>query len=131
MTPSADSLRLSLDVPREARAGAPVPMALRVENAAARPLDLYLRGRTIAFDLVVERADGRPIWRRLEGEMVPAIVQLRTLAPGEVLELRARWNGRTARGAPAPGDYVVRGLLLTDGPDPLATPAAPLRILPP
>jgi hypothetical protein len=69
------------------------------------------------------------VWRRLAGEVIPAVVQLRTLAPGEVLELRAEWDGRPARGAPAPGDYWVRGLLLTDGPEPLATPAAGLRIV--
>jgi hypothetical protein len=49
----SDSLRLSLDLPRTIRAGAAVPISLHVENTTDRTLDLYLRGRTIAFDLVV------------------------------------------------------------------------------
>jgi hypothetical protein len=127
----ADSVRLRLEVPARVRAGERVPIALRVENVAARPVELYLRGRTIAWDVVVARADGAVAWRRLEGEVIPAIVQLRALAPGEVLTLRGEWDQRTAGGAPAgPGRYVARGLLLTDRPEALETPAVPLEVVP-
>jgi len=125
----ADSLRLSLDLPAEVAPGAPVPITLRAENVAGRPLDLYLRGRTVAFDVTVESAAGDTLWRRLEGEVIPAIVQVRTLAPGERLELRATWGQRRRSGVPAgPGDYTVRGALLTDAPEPLQTPPTLLRI---
>jgi Intracellular proteinase inhibitor len=125
----ADSLRLTLHLPAEVAPGAQVPITLRAENVAGRPLDLYLRGRTAAFDVTVESAAGDTLWRRLEGEVIPAIVQMRTLAPGERLELRATWDQRRRSGVPAgPGDYTVRGALLTDVPEPLRPPPAPLRI---
>jgi hypothetical protein len=104
-------------------------MALRVENRRDRPIEVALRGRTIAFDIVVRRDTGEDVWRRLDGETIPAIVQLRVLEPGEVMTLRATWDQTTRSGTPAgPGEYRVQGLLLTDDPAPLATPPVTLRI---
>lgn len=126
-----DSLRLQLVSPAEVRAGATVPLTVRLENVGSRPLDLYLRGRTIAFDIVVTRATGDTVWRRLQDEIIPAVIQFRALAPGEVLELRHDWDQRDNRGRPvAPGDYVLRGSVLTDAPAALETALAPLRIVP-
>jgi hypothetical protein len=123
-----DSLRLALVVPTAIRAGATVPITLRVENRDSKPTHLYLRGRTIAFDVIVTAADGDSVWRRLEGALIPAIIQAKTLAPGETLELRARWNQRTNAGkAIVPGRYTMRGVLLTDA-APLETPSVELRI---
>jgi hypothetical protein len=123
------SPNLRLDVPTDAPRGATVPITLLVENPSEQPLDLYLRGRDIAFDVVVARANGDVAWRRLEGEIIPAILQLRTLAPHEVLELRAQWDQRTNRGRPVDaGLYSVRGVLLTEEQVPLETPIAQLRI---
>lgn len=128
-TVTADSLRLTLHLPAAAAPGAPVPITLRVENATDRSLDLYLRGRTIAFDILVTRAAGDTVWRRLAGEVIPAIVQVKTLAPGERLELRATWDQRQTGGRPAgAGDYLVRGALLTEAAEPLATAPVELRI---
>lgn len=125
-----DSLRLQLHVPDQVRAGDTVPMTLRVHNVAGRPLDLHLRGRTIAFDIVVTRADGSTAWRRLEGQIIPAIIQLRTLAADEALELRAEWHQRTNKGEPVgSGVYTVQALLLTDAPQPLESPRVPLQIV--
>ena len=94
-------------------------------------MTLYLRGRTIAFDIVVAREDGNVIWRRLEGQFVPAIIQVKELAPGEVLELRGEWNQRTARGRPVgAGLYSVRGELVIGDAPPLATAPVQLRIGP-
>lgn len=105
-----------------------MPITLRVENVGSRPLDLYLRGRTIAFDLVVSRPDGTVIWRRLHDEMIPAILRLETLAPGAALELEDVWDQRSNDGElVTPGDYLVHGELLSEE-QPLVTPAEPLRI---
>lgn len=126
-TPS-DSLRLWLDAPAEVRAGEPVPITLRAENITERSLDLYLTGRTIAFDLTVTDEDGAVVWRRLEDEVIPAILRLETLEPGETLELEDTWEQRSNDGEPvAPGAYTVRGEILTEE-EPLVTPEAPLRI---
>lgn len=125
----SDSLRLQLVVPPEVRAGTTVPIVLRVENRTAKPIDLYLRGRTITFDVVVAGADGAVVWRRLEGEIIPAVVQLRVLAQGEVLELRTQWKQRTGDGAQVPaGRYTLHGLLLTDAPAPLESAPADMVI---
>lgn len=124
-----ESLRLEADVPPEVRLGVPVPITLRAVNTGTTPLELYLMGRSPTFDITVARPDGAVVWRRLEGQMVPAILQLRTLAPGETLEVRHDWDQRTTRGQiVSRGTYVVQGALLTDA-QPLRTPAAPLRIV--
>jgi hypothetical protein len=124
-----ESLRLETDVPPEVRVGVPVPITLRAVNTGARPLELYLMGRSPTFDMTIARSDGVVVWRRLEEQTVQAILQLRILAPGETLELRHDWDQRTTRGQPVDaGTYVVRGALLTDA-QPLRTPAAPLRIV--
>jgi hypothetical protein len=125
-----DSLRLSLGGPVEVAMGVPVPFMLTLENVSGRPLDLYLRGRTIAFDIVVLDTAGATIWRRLEGEMIPAVLRLETLAPGQVLELSGQWDQRDNAGRPVrAGDYTAYGELLTEA-APLRTGTVTLRIVP-
>jgi hypothetical protein len=127
----AQSLRLETDVPRQVRGGEAVPITLRAINTGTSPLELYLTGRSVTFDITVSRPDGAVVWRRLEGETLPMILQLRILAPAETLTLRHDWDQRTTRGQiVAPGTYVVHGALLTDA-QPLRTPAASFRIVPP
>lgn len=126
-TPS-DSLRLDLVVPTRVTAGAPVAMTLRVENVAGRPLDLYLMGRSIAFDLIVEDGAGAEIWSRLHDQVLQQILRVEHLAPGDTLDLEDTWTQRSNDGSPVPqGDYRVRGKLFTEG-DPLTAGPAPLRI---
>lgn len=107
---------VSLVVPDSVNAGAAVPIKLRVTNVTSTALDLYLRGREIAFDIVITDSTGDAVWSRLEGQVVQAILQLKTLAPGEVLELSHDWDQRSQRGNRVPpGRYTVRGSVLTDG----------------
>jgi hypothetical protein len=124
----ADSLLLDLNVPPEVRAGEPLLVTMRVRNPASRAVDLALHGRSPTLDVIITRPNGDTVWHRLAGEVLPAILSLRTLAPGEQLEMSTRWDQRTPQGPAAPGEYVVRGLLLTDG-APLATGPARFRIL--
>ena len=121
-------IALELRIPAEASVGSTVPIILRIENVGDRPIDLYLRGRTIAFDIVVRRQDGEVVWRRLEHEVIPAILRLETLAPRQVVELPADWHLTTSAGPRvSPGSYLVEGLVLTDGPA-LRTPPVTLRV---
>lgn len=130
-TTSAESLRLETDVPSQVRVGEPVPIALRAVNSGTTALELYLVGRSVTFDITVSGPDGAIVWRRLEGETVPMILQLRIVAPGETLALRHDWDQRTPRGQiVSPGTYTVHGALLTDA-QPLRTPATSFRIVPP
>lgn len=118
-------------MPEDARIGVPVPIELRVENLRDHPIDLTLRGRTIAFDVIVRRRGGAVVWRRLENAGIPAIARLEVLGPREVLTLPTVWDLSTNDGAPAlAGEYLVEGVLFTDGPD-LRTPPAALRLAPP
>jgi hypothetical protein len=128
--PASDSLHLSLELPHRVAPGEPVPVILRARNVSGRALDLYLRGRTIAFDIVVSDENDEVVWRRLEDELIPAILRIETLDPGEVLEVEERWDQRSNSSDPVPpGSYRVRGLFLTEG-DPLITPEHSLRIIP-
>jgi hypothetical protein len=124
----ADSMRVELVVPSRVAIGQPVPMTLRIRNTNDRPITLYLQGRPIAFDLVVEQSGGEVVWRRLEGATVTAILGVRTLAPGEVLDLEESWNQQTRTGRRVkPGDYSVSGSVLTDR-EPIRAGPVPLRI---
>lgn len=121
---------LEIVAPPSVRTGEAVPIALRVTNPGDRSLDLYLVGRTVTFDIVVAAPDGQVVWRRLEGASVQQILQLKTLAPGETLELKDVWRQRTNAGAEAElGDYTLTGAIPTDG-KPLRTAPARLRITP-
>jgi hypothetical protein len=105
-------------------------MTLRLQNIGDRPLDLYLRGRTIAFDVVVTRDDGSVVWRRLEGEIIPAIIQQVPLGAGEVVALQTEWDQRTSAGTPTrPGRYDVQAILPTDERDPLTSQLAQIHIV--
>jgi len=127
--PAADSLRLWLEVPERVGAGTVVPIRLRIENVSGRVLDLYLRGRSLTFDVVVTRAGGSLVWRRLEGEIIPAIVRIEVLGPGQRLEAHAQWDQRTSTGELAgPGAYTLTGQLLTDAAEHLETLPVSLRI---
>lgn len=123
------SLSLRLILPDTTRHAQPISMTLRVENTSDRPVDLYLTGRPVAFDLIVTDARDDVVWRRLEDAVIPAILQVRTLAPGETLELEDSWDQRSNAGELVPpGDYSVRGELLAEE-APLATPKGTLHIV--
>lgn len=120
-------MRVDMVVPLKVAAGEPVPMTLRIANTGKRPIELHLQGRTITFDVIVQQGDA-VVWRRLEGATVPAILQIRTLGPGEVLKLKDVWRQTDPTGGQvAPGDYTVSGSVPTDG-KPLRTAAVTLRI---
>ena len=105
-------------------------MVLMVENVSERPVDLYLHGRPIAFDLTVADAEGETVWRRLHDAVIPVILRIETLAPGDTLTLEDTWDQRSIEGKPAAaGAYTVRGELLTED-EPLTAAEVPLRITP-
>ena len=123
--------RVSLVVPDTVARGAKVPIVIRVSNTTSAPLDLYLRGRDIAFDITITDWAGAELWRRLEGETVLAIIQIKTLGPGETLELSDEWDQRTKSGSPAAaGVYGINGSVLTDGSSSLVSNEARLVIKP-
>lgn len=123
--------KVSLVVPDTVARGAKVPIMIRVTNTTSAPLDLYLRGRDIAFDITITGSTGVELWRRLEGETVLAIIQIKTLGPGETLELGHEWDQRSNSGRTAvAGVYKLRGSVLTDGSSSLVSNEASLVIKP-
>lgn len=127
----ADSMRLEIVLPDSVRVRESVPVTLRLTNTGREPLTVYLQGRPIAFDLTVRNLDGTIVWRRLEGEVVPAILAVRQLEPGASLEFEEVWRQVSNAGeAVPPGDYRVTGALPTDAPEPLQTSPVVLRIVP-
>jgi uncharacterized protein (DUF58 family) len=126
-----DSMSVHLSVPPRVRVGEPVPVTLSVTNRDTTPLTLYLKGRPIAFDIVVRRKGGEIVWRRLHGATIAMVLRVETLPPGDSLRFEEVWPQRTQAGAPVePGDYTVTGELPTDRPEPIRSAAAPLRIDP-
>ena len=120
---------LLLEVPATVERGAPVAITLHVTHPGPDALEIYLRGRAATFDVEVTDAQGHVVWRRLEGAVIPGIVQLRVLWPGERFDLHASWDQRDGTGAPVPaGDYRVRARLLTDALEPAWTAPVPLRV---
>ena len=108
-----------------------MPVALSVTNRGTTPLTLYLKGRPIAFDVVVRRKGGEIVWRRLHGATIAMVLRVETLSPGDSLRLEEVWPQRAQTGTPVePGDYTVTGEFPTDGPEPLRSAPAPLRIDP-
>ena len=126
-----DSMTLDIVLPDTVRAGDVVPITLRLTNTSKKPITVYLGGRPVAFDIIVRRRDGTPVWRRLEGAVITAILQVRQLAPGEVLEFHDSWPQQTNQGqSVGPGEYRVTGVLPTDPPEELRTEPVALCILP-
>jgi hypothetical protein len=125
------SMTLQIVLPPTVRVGETVPIALRLTNTGRKPVTAYLQGRPVAFDVIISRGESAVVWRRLEGKVIAAILQVRTLAPGEVLEFRETWSQRSNSGKPVgPGEYFVTGVLPTDPPAELRTKPARLTILP-
>ncbi|HEX5386190.1 MAG TPA: BsuPI-related putative proteinase inhibitor [Gemmatimonadales bacterium] len=127
--PAADTMTLHISAPAQVSSGEPVPITITLTNDGDRPLTLLLRGRPIAFDIVVRRYDGTVAWRRLAGAAIAMVLQVRELAPGESIDLRDTWRQTNNAGRfVAPGDYTIQGLLLTDGDRQIASDVVPLRI---
>jgi hypothetical protein len=125
------SMTLQIALPTTVRVGEAVPITLRLTNTSREPVTAYLQGRPVAFDIIVSRQDSSVVWRRLEGAVITAVLQIRTLAPGEVLEFSDTWSQRTNAGeSVGSGEYLVTGVLPTDPPAELRTQSRVLRILP-
>jgi hypothetical protein len=126
----APSVAFGLEVPAEVRAGTPVPLTLTLQNTSNRPVALTLGGRP-AYDFVVTQSDGLEVWRWSHGQAIQAILELRTLKPGETVAFAATWGQRDNAGTPIPtGTYQVRGVMNLDPPEKLETEPKSLRISP-
>jgi len=127
---SADpNIRLTLHIPERVPTGSVVEITMRIENVSAEPVELYLRGLELTCDFVVTAPNGDIVWRRLEGQVVPAILRLEVLRPGLAIECRDSWCQVNNAGDPVvPGPYAVHGVVLTEGSSTLESAALSFRI---
>jgi len=124
-------MKLDLVLPDTVQLGQAVPITLRVTNQSREAASLYSQGRPTAFDLVITLPGGTRVWSRLKKAVIASVLQIRELAPDQVLEFRDSWDQRDDRGRPVPaGDYSVVGILPTDPPDQLRSRPETLRIIP-
>jgi len=106
-----------------------VPLAFTVTNTGGASVTLELLGRTPTADFQVSDSTGRTIWSRLRGQTLLGALRLFPLGAGKSLSFRQAWDQRTDAGTPVPpGDYLVRGVLLTGDAGGLASPPVRLRI---
>ena len=124
-------LRLTLEAPASARSGRPVPLVFSVLNPGDRSVTLQLLGREPTADFLISDAQDRVVWSRLRGQTMLGALRLHPLGAGKRLRWSHTWDQRTGSGKFAPpGEYLVRGVLLTDAPGGLASPPFRLRITP-
>ena len=120
---------MTLEAPARARLGQPVPLVFSVTNPGKAPVTLQLLGRTPTADFVVSDPRGEVVWSLLKGQVMVGSLRLYPLAPGRRLRFRAVWRQRSDQDRPVPpGEYLIRGVLLTDAPGGLASAPARLRI---
>jgi hypothetical protein len=106
-----------------------VPLVFTVTNAGPTALTLQLLGRTPTADFRVWNSRGQLVWSRRRGRTLLGALRLLPLDPGKSLVFREVWKQRTDAGRPVePGEYRIRGVLLTDDPDGLSSNAARLSI---
>jgi hypothetical protein len=106
-------------------------LVFKITNAGSVSATLHLMGREPAADFRVTDRRGRMIWSRLRGQTMLGALRLFSLEAGKSLSFRDAWDQRTDAGRPVtPGEYLVRGVLLTDDPAGLASAAVRLRVIP-
>jgi hypothetical protein len=106
-----------------------VPLVFSVLNAGNAPVTLQLLGREPTADFRISDSHDRVVWTRLRGQTMLGALRLYPLDAGKRLSFRELWDQRSDAGQPVPpGVYLVRGVLLTDAPGGLESPAFRLRI---
>jgi intracellular proteinase inhibitor BsuPI len=100
-----------------------------VANAGRVSVTLQLLGRTPTADFRISDSAGRPVWSLLRGQTMLGALRLFPLDAGKHLTFRQTWEQRADTGSLVPlGEYLIRGVLLTDHPEGLASPPARLHI---
>jgi hypothetical protein len=111
--------------------GTPVPLVFTVTNAGSASVTLQLLGRVPSADFRVSDTHGRMIWTRLRGQTMLGALRLYALGAEKALVFRDIWNSVDDAGNEVPpGDYLIRGVLLTDDPEGLASSDVLVRIGP-
>ena len=86
-------------------------------------------GRIPSADFQAWDSHGVRIWSQRRGQIILGVLRLFSLDAGKGLSFRHTWNQLADSGSQVPpGEYLIRGVLLTDDPSGIASPPARLRI---
>ena len=119
----------SLEVEDQASYGETVQMKLKLRNVSDDPITFYLGG-TPPHDFVVSTPEGEQVWHWMCAKFTLSIMNIKTLEPGEEVELTGEWEQVDNRGEPVPpGTYLVRGVGNMEPPEKLVTPPHELEIV--
>jgi hypothetical protein len=107
-----------------------VPLVFTIRNTGRSSLTLQLNGREPTADFQVTTRRGEAVWSKLRGKTLMSVLRLYPLDPGKSLVFRHTWNQRGDSGKPvAPGEYLVRAVLLTDTPEGLGSEQLTISII--
>jgi hypothetical protein len=102
---------------------------LTVTNTATVLVTVPLLGRSPTADFRVFDDAGRQIWSLLKGQIVLGALALHSFAAGEQLSLGALWDQRDDGGRMiGPGEYLIRGVLMTDDPSGISSALVRIRV---
>jgi hypothetical protein len=119
-------LEIDLRVPGEISAGETLDIELRVRNPGPDSAVLLLPGGELAFDVTVRSVEGVTIWNRLHGIEVPMVLEMRPIAPDEVVSFHALWKQCDMSGRQvSPGTYHLHAVLRSEE---MELPARPSSI---
>ena len=106
-----------------------MPLLFTVFNPDQASVTLYLMGRAPTADFLVTDSGGGAVWNLRHGETLMTSLQVYPLAARKGLSFRQIWDQRSNSGKRVPaGNYLIRGLLLTDRPGGMKSAAAKVRI---
>jgi hypothetical protein len=107
---------IELLLPSAASLGDTVKIVLRLRNDGPKAITLQLPGRPVAFDVVISRAEGQRVWRRLNHGAVSSALMLLNLPPRGFKDFVLLWPQVDGTGnRVAPGRYRVTGILPIEG----------------
>lgn len=103
-----------MTAPRQVFAAGTLAVILGLKNTSDHSVDLYLRGRSMTFDLQILDARQKVILSRLGDTPIPAILHIKTLAPRQSLSRGIEWKLDPGVRL-GPGAYMLRAELLLEG----------------
>jgi len=111
-----ENLFVELIVPDTVAYGADLPLVIEITNTGSETLDLEIGageeyGYAGAFDFWIAPGESKILWHWNCGKAYPAILGLKSLAPGEKIAMQGTWEQIDYNSEPvAPGNYLVNGI---------------------
>lgn len=111
-----ENLSVELIVPDTVAYGADLPLEIEITNNGSETLNLEIgAGEKFryagAFDFWIAPREGKALWNWNCGRFWPAILGLKSLAPGEKIVMHGTWEQVDYNSQPVtPGTYLINGI---------------------